>query len=404
LAQAQTRPPSPCSGDGQVQTKLPVMGTAPPASGAMAPARRQRRSGGATGGGSVRLLAAVAGLCAQVPSCAAVSLRSGVGQPGAFKPPAAEPPFGCCDAEVKRLERKEKSPKKDKKLEKRFLLEWVPPSEHENVGLIGHSLFHFEMETGAGRMSKMNMQGSKCLTAGKRDAMGGTALGWSLCRGGVQGDEIGRNQNDGTISNAGEAALQAARRSAQEFILDSEGRLKTQLGLCVRRVKAGYKCSAGVEGSFYDLGSCTGDVEPATFIAKKAVHGDPTHLSDRGYLVDAVKDDECAFCGPYIVQERCLSGGGPSVGAPGCPPDFRPNPGWTRQPATYVGDAAAAGEAGRGRARDISEMASFNSEANDLVTMSGFGATSEAGLCGSFVEDGPWMNSAFYLHQVGEHE
>lgn len=366
----------------------------------MAPDCRQRRSGGATGGGSLRLLAAAAALCAQVPCCAAVSLRSGAGQPGAFKPEAAEPPFGCCDAEVKRIDRKKKPSQEDAQLQKRFLLEWVPPSDGQHLA---HSVFHFELEAGVGRMTDHGAAGSKCLTAGKKDAEGGTALGWSLCRGGVQGDKIGRKNKDGTISDPGEAVLRAARRSAQEFFLEPDGRLKNQLGLCVRRVKAGRKCSVGAEGSFYDLGLCEGGaVEPATFIAKKAVYNDQTYLSSRGYLSDAVKEDECALCGPYIVQERCLSGGGPSVGAPGCAPDYRPDPGWSKQPATYVGDAAAAGEAGIARDRDISEMASFNSEASDLATMSGLGATSSAGLCGSFVEDGPWMNSAFYLHQVEE--
>jgi len=326
------------------------------------------------------------------PGCSAISVRTSEAGNATGRGPGAFAPFGCCDALVKRSALPRDGEVGVPPREKRYLLEWVGL---EAPGVIAHSRWHHEIGGGV-----VHEEGSKCLTAGGDDVLRGVALGFATCRGGAQGTRLGRRKADGTIEDAGEQVIQAARRAAQEFTLTEDGKLKSSGGLCVRRMPAHEKCSSGDEGHFYDLGNCNGEGMVATFIVSRAIRNSVEELMLMGHPAQAVKEDACTSCGPYLLQERCLSGGGPTTGAPGCPPDYHARPGWSKLPATYVGDPAVEGRAGIDRDRSVASSLSFNDPVADVVTMSGLGDTSTVGMCGSFVTDAPYLNSLFYLHQV----
>merc|ERR1719334_1328548 len=67
-------------------------------------------------------------------------------------------------------------------------------------------------------------------------------------------------------------------------------------------------------------------------------------------------------------------------------------------PSTYVGDAAASGRRSAADRYDtLAERLGLGGEVvEDFAGMTG---TNEVGICGSFVQDGPTLDSVFFLHR-----
>merc|ERR1719221_717600 len=121
----------------------------------------------------------------------------------------------------------------------------------------------------------------------------------------------------------------------------------------------------------------------------------------------AVKTDICQLCGPYLLYERCLSEGKPSHGKEGCIPGWQAKPGWTNDDmhgySQYVGDNAVLGHSSGPDYPDVADKLSWHDKFQDQADMAGISEAPESadkgeGLCGSWVTDGPQLNSIFYFH------
>lgn len=220
-----------------------------------------------------------------------------------------------------------------------------------------------------------------CLTAGLEDRAGGVSLYWHTCQDG----------------HAAPWALDPAVREAQFFLLEPGGQLRANATrLCVRRALCGQQ-------PVYDLGKCDGPGRISEFLAWRSQQDGPWRPRLLGYPWEAVERDHCDFCGPYLLVERCRSEGGTSgtsSRAGGCGQDWRAAAGWTKMPFQYVGEAAVEGRVERrGPARDLlGEIAGLFG--SDVAEMSGLGGTGGDGICGSYVADGPRLESIFYLRRA----
>jgi hypothetical protein len=232
---------------------------------------------------------------------------------------------------------------------------------------------------------------AQCLTVGdhqsmlRGDGLGagtGTALGWMKCQ-----DEIGIDVSKHKIDRE--------RRATQLFHLKADGSLMDRFGRCMRRVA----CSDGdghTLGQLYDLGDCKEIDGPRTvkIKASRSMGNSLDHLSDMGYLANAVKIDAChpsSICGPYQLTNPCL---GTLCGA-----SYQAAPGWTKMASQYVGDDAVNGRSLYG-ASGAAAVGSLNKAQQIMnVDMSGIGPTptrSES-ICGSYVSDSPAIDSYFYV-------
>merc|ERR1719401_2730582 len=96
----------------------------------------------------------------------------------------------------------------------------------------------------------------------------------------------------------------------------------------------------------YDLGGCDGPGYAAAFEVEKPSFSSLDHRILLGNPAQAVKHERCIKCGPYILKERCLSRGEsrvPNSHGHTCGENWQAEPGFTKLPSTYVGDAVANG-------------------------------------------------------------
>jgi hypothetical protein len=185
-------------------------------------------------------------------------------------------------------------------------------------------------------------------------------------------------------------------KQAQLFHFTKNGQIKAKVSRkCIRREPCGkYQF-------MYDLTQCDGLGAIAVFAVKKPQAGDLDHLLEMGSPAQAVQSDVCELCGPYMLYERCLSQGMPSMGKEGCTRGHAATPGWTNGvmhgESQYVGDEAVLGESGP-EYQDLSEKLDWRDRFQDQAEMAGLGQAEEDGLCGSMATDQPVLNSVYYFH------
>jgi hypothetical protein len=214
---------------------------------------------------------------------------------------------------------------------------------------------------------------------GNKDLKNGFALGWMPC------------QDLTTVASA--AQLDEQLREKQLFLLNDDGSLSDKWGRCVRRVpcEEDQDGTSVVRGFIYDAFNC--DQVDGKYVVRikveKAQANSVDHLRDMGWLKNAVTIDNCQLCGPYQLQNQCMSNS--------CGASYQAKPGWTKLASSYVGDAAVMGRSTVGVAGP--QMGSdFEKEQLMGIDMSGIGYTRQAsGMCGSWVTDSPAMDSYFYL-------
>lgn len=205
---------------------------------------------------------------------------------------------------------------------------------------------------------------SLCLSVGKLDRMRGYSLSWQLCQNGQMGY----------------VKFDAKARRAQQFMFSTEGWIKTPDGYCLRRMP----CSD--RRYMYDVGEC--DKEFSTvFRVKRAMANNLDRLKDMGVPASAVAREEgCELCGPYLLVQQCSLGS-----KAGCEKHYM-SPGWTKQPSSYMGDAAVRGEAQEDRGTFEEKLMK-----NIYLDNGGLGRTDADGICGSYVTDGMASESFFYF-------
>mmetsp|Transcript_6533 Transcript_6533/g.9570 ORF Transcript_6533/g.9570 Transcript_6533/m.9570 type:complete len:169 (+) Transcript_6533:16-522(+) len=151
----------------------------------------------------------------------------------------------------------------------------------------------------------------------------------------------------------------------------------------------------------YDLGSCDGPGYKAAFQVRKPVADSTDRLISLGTPFRAVGEEHCVTCGPYILNEKCLlKGSSDPSGHDGssCGGSWQGNPGWTKQPSSYIGDDAVLGVEPKIHSIDtIQDRLPGSEEQKDLA---GLGMADFEGLCGSYVTDGPTFDSVFVLHRL----
>mmetsp|Transcript_31119 Transcript_31119/g.89987 ORF Transcript_31119/g.89987 Transcript_31119/m.89987 type:complete len:309 (-) Transcript_31119:101-1027(-) len=275
----------------------------------------------------------------------------------------ADAPFSCCDELVKgpRLRGSGKNASA------------IPLFAIERTGLQGSGLMGGEIDR----------QPAMCLTAtDKPDRVGGFGMRLQPCESSF--DTFGA-----TVPNNKSPEL----RQQQLFVLGADGSiLSAGTWLCVRRVRCG-------DRFLYDLGRCDGPGYVAIYEVDRAAAASVDHLMPLGTLAQAVKMESCINCGAYILKERCLTRGEryPSSHGRTCGEHWQGKPGFTKLPSTYVGDAIANG---RTAIEDTYEGPYDRivgvEEANELAGMM---ATDFDGICGSYITDGPTMDSVFYVHR-----
>lgn len=217
-----------------------------------------------------------------------------------------------------------------------------------------------------------------CLTKGSNtDDVGGVSLVWQPC----QDDYLAGNQK-----------VNPDLQELQLFRFTVDGRIQAKSGGgCVRHVDCG-------DNSIYDLGSCVEEDLTVSFKIKKAIANSVDHLKPMGNPVQAiVADNNCDFCGPYQVTERCP---GRRLPSGGCQKHWAAQPGWTKMSTQYIGDMATIGRA------DIRDPGQFAAGVMQNIRSGGvlesgregFGPTGERGdICGSGSTEAPGSRSFYYF-------
>mmetsp|Transcript_70894 Transcript_70894/g.203119 ORF Transcript_70894/g.203119 Transcript_70894/m.203119 type:complete len:374 (+) Transcript_70894:56-1177(+) len=294
---------------------------------------------------------------------------SGAMQLAPILPASPQAPFGWLDASMKP----------------------PPPASPKAAHALGSGSFVFEWTRlmGSGLLDGRpeGSDAALCLTvADKKDTVGGFGLQLRTCESSIE--TFGAraiNNSDATL------------RMAQEFVLEPTGRiLSAGMGLCIRRMRCGSRF-------LYDVGDCSSPGYSASFEVKKPVSNSMDHLVPMGTVAHAVDRDRCMTCGPYVIVEKCLSRGKSDPHGHGgsmCGRNWQGKAGWTKWPATYLGDAAI-----EGRKPYIESIDTFGDRISQYEDqqkdMAGFTALDFAGgFCGSHVSDGPTMDSVFVLHRT----
>lgn len=223
-----------------------------------------------------------------------------------------------------------------------------------------------------------------CLTKGPNDDdVGGVSLAWHPC----QDDYL-----------AGSKKINPDLQALQLFRFTVDGNIQAKVGGgCIRHVACG-------DQSIYDLGSCVEEDIVVSFKVNKAIANSLKHLKPMGNPVQAiVSDNNCDFCGPYQVTERCA---GRRLPDGGCQKNWAAQPGWTRMSTQYIGDMASQGY---GDIRDPGQFAAGvlrNIRNGDVLDTDhkGFGPTGPRGdICGSGATEAPGSRSFYYfIREKGE--
>jgi len=208
-----------------------------------------------------------------------------------------------------------------------------------------------------------------CLTVGPSDHIGGVSLYWHAC------------QNEQLTEH-----IDANIEENQMFSFTFSGHIRSKIsGLCIRRGE----CQSRVA---YDLSSCDDDVT-ASFRVSKAVANSLDHLWPMGTPMQAIADEMCDICGPYMLLSHQHH------------KNYEATPGWTKGRSQFVGEAAANGLEPPDSAGDISRLVKSTLTDGRRVIYSdpfvgdntGLGFTDADGICGSYVTDGPAKESLFFL-------
>lgn len=226
--------------------------------------------------------------------------------------------------------------------------------------------------------SPLALNANVCLThGGGPDDVGGQSLAWEACQ-------------DSYLQ--GNVAINPKLQDRQLFQFRLDGKIASKIdSQCVRHVDCG-------DQSIYDLGNCNEGDLTVTFKVSKVIANSVSHMKPVGNPVQAMEaDNECDFCGPYKVTERCE---GRRMPDGGCQKNWAAQPGWTRMSTQYIGDMATMG---RGDIRDPEQFANGvinnirNGEMLDSA-MDGFGPTGAKGnICGSGATEAPGSSSLFYF-------
>lgn len=230
--------------------------------------------------------------------------------------------------------------------------------------------------------SPLASNSNMCLTKGPNtDDVGGTSLVWEPCQ-------------DKYLIRGKHISPQLMELQMFKFTIDGKIQAKAG-GECVRHVSCG-------DQFIYDLGSCFEEDLTVTFKVMKAIANSVDHLKFVGNPVQAiVSDNNCDFCGPYQVTERCAGRRTPNGG---CQNNWAAQPGWTKANTQYIGDAATLG---RSDIRDPQEFAAGviqNIRNGNILDpgMDGFGPTGPRGdICGSGTTEAPGSRSFFYFIREG---
>jgi hypothetical protein len=241
------------------------------------------------------------------------------------------------------------------------------------------------MDTGPAKQpNSPHVSSAECLTvaANTKDRKGGVPLGWTEC------------QDLTTVASAAE--IDAGLREQQLFALKEGGLLEDKHGRCLRRVPCDTEDQPGGPGGpppgfLYDLYDCEQMDEKYQVKLKveKAQANSVDHMRDMGWLRNAVEMDNCNLCGPYRLQNQCMTGM--------CGENWQAYPGWTKLASQYVGDQAVYGHSTYGIPGP--QLGNANQKEQLMgIDMSGIGYTKQpSGICGSWVTDSPAMDSYFYV-------
>jgi len=236
--------------------------------------------------------------------------------------------------------------------------------------LLRHQDYQSEENPGCCQDEAVGTEVSQCLTAGRAgDAMGGLELYYRDCE---ELSKLHPKVNDGFYKE-------------QLFVLTLSGQFKSAAsGLCIRRVL----CTVDEDEKYaYDLGDCNDDDEPFTFQVEKVPQSDFNRASSPVYAVQAVANDACQVCGPYVVLEKCA--GPNSFLLAGCPKHYEATPGWSKLPSQYVGDMAVQGYSGMTQ-QQVTDRIESVSQGSGLSQQHSIGPSLDhQGLCGTFAEDVP---------------
>merc|ERR1719203_517778 len=176
------------------------------------------------------------------------------------------------------------------------------------------------------------------------------------------------------------------------------GQMRTMDGMCLRRMRCNV-CATG-KCFIYDLGRCSGPGYVAKFVVQKPAGNQLGRMQFLGYPQQFLKRLTCEACGPYMVLEQCLARGEmfPS-NSERCGEHYQADPGWTKMPSQYVGDAAVQGRQSRMDALETPYgRLSWRSDGQqDLI---GLASTDWDGLCGSYATDGLALDSFFVFHRA----
>lgn len=248
----------------------------------------------------------------------------------------------------------------------------------ERVGLYGSGL----LGEGAGA----DAEPSTCLTtSSKENSVGGFGLHLQSCDKGI-------NTNGRGASHRSDLAL----LDAQRFVLMPNGQIRTVGGLCIRRKLC------GTRSFMFDVGSCDGPDYVAVFVVKRPTANHMDRLMALGFPGQAFKAMDCMECGPFLLVERCLMLGdrSPSNGAV-CRENWQADPGFTKLPSTYIGDAAVHGRKPSAAAIDGIDQRLYLTEAEEeRMDFAGLASTEFDGICGSYVTEGVALDSVFYFHRI----
>lgn len=187
-------------------------------------------------------------------------------------------------------------------------------------------------------------------------------------------------------------------KQLQEFILEASGRLRVENNnmtkMCIRRMRCGRSFT-------YDVGKCKGVGYMASFEVEEPLYNDVSRLRLLGTPFHAVAKERCLTCGPFLLQEKCLAmGKSDPSGHDGseCGGSWQGPLGWTKWPETYIGRAAIEGKEPYSETLDsvTDRLPGGGQDGKDFAGLAGSGFD---GVCGSFVVDGPSLDSVFVFHR-----
>lgn len=231
--------------------------------------------------------------------------------------------------------------------------------------------------------SPLSPNARQCLTVIGQDDLSGNGLEMKPCQ-------------DPNIAADPTTKISNSLREAQKFSLEMDGRIRSKVtGLCIRRMDCDGR-------KMFDVGKCDTQ-QVATFVVKKAQMNHLDHLSQMGFPSSAVAAEQCEICGAYMLTYRCrgmMMPGGRSL----CIKGFHSKPGWTNMPSQSIpGDMFdLTGRKTKAKGEELGNMEAAGEVAGSVqdVDMSGMGPSGR--LCGSYVSDGPSLESFYFLVKTGQ--